>query len=110
MGTVDFIFAMGHNCIIWPIRTYYNQPRKSIERLLEVIYSRQGRRIIQRGIKMKTMKMDGVVANDEDIRNILDSFFYSNEPDVVKTANAKRVSDNAFDIIIRYTGELILPF
>jgi len=59
---------------------------------------------------MKTFKMDSVVAEDDEIRNILDSFFYGNEPGVVKTADAERVSDNAFDIIVRHTGELKLPF
>lgn len=59
---------------------------------------------------MKTFKMDGVIADDEEIRNILDSFFYRNEADIVKTADAKRCSENAFNIIIRYTGELVLPF
>jgi len=59
---------------------------------------------------MKTLKLQGVIAEESEIRNILDSFFYENKVNIVKTADAKRVSDNAFDIVVRYTGELKIPF
>ena len=59
---------------------------------------------------MRTFKIDGIVANDVEIREILDSFFYCNEPDVIVDANAMRISDSAFNIMVRHHGELHLPF
>jgi len=61
---------------------------------------------------MKTMMLDGVKIQEEELRSLLDSFWAVNAVDVVKNIQARLVDgkQNCYDLKIHYQGKLVLPF
>ncbi len=61
---------------------------------------------------MKKFTIDNIKVKDDEIRPLLDDFWAVNTPGVVKNVQAKRChdGDDAFNIVIHHTGELVLPF